>query len=82
MCDMIFSFEYSFLACWNEDDRQPLDKIFDGLHIINGTEHSEIEKMPFYLCYMEDAQKELVSYEAQWGEILEKLRTYGMYFRM
>lgn len=80
-CDMIFSFEYAFRACWNEDEREPIDKIFDGLHIINGVDHGD-EKMPFYMCYMEEAQKELETYELQWDEILEKLRSYGMYYRM
>lgn len=80
-CDMIFSFEYAFRLCWNEDKREPMERIFDGLHIINSTEHRD-EKVPFYMCYMQEAQKELGTYESQWSEILEKLRLYGMYFRM
>ena len=34
------------------------------------------------MCYMQEAQRELETYESQWGEILDKLRSYGMYFRM
>lgn len=81
-CDMIFSFEYAFRACWNEDDRDSVKKIFDGLHVINGIEETDIEKMPFYICYMLDARRELETYECQWSEILEKLRAHGMYYRM
>ncbi len=80
-CDMIFSFEYAFRACWNEDKREPMEKIFDGLHIINSAEQRD-KKVPFYMCYMQEAQQELETYETHWGEILDKLRSYGMYFRM
>ena len=79
---MIFSFEYAFRAWWNEDDRDSVKKIFDGLHVINGIEETDIEKMPFYICYMLDARRELETYECQWSEILEKLRAHGMYYRM
>jgi hypothetical protein len=34
------------------------------------------------MCYMDDAKKELEDYEKQWPEILDKLREYGMYFKM
>lgn len=67
-CDMIFSFEYAFRACWNEDKRESIDKIFDGLHIINSAEQRN-KNVPFYMCYMQEAQKELETYESQWGEI-------------
>ena len=77
-CDMIFSFEYAFRACWNKDEREPIDKIFDGLHIINGVDHGD-EKMPFYMCYMEEAQKELETMKS-WDVQSYALKGRGTYF--
>lgn len=33
-CDMIFSFEYAFRACWNTDERTTLEKLREGLYIV------------------------------------------------
>ena len=81
-CDMIFSFEYAFRACWNTDERASLEKIRDGLYIVEKAAPESDREIPFFMCYMDAAQKELEAYEKQWPEILEKLRIYGMYFKM
>ena len=81
-CDMIFSFEYAFKACWNADERGSLEKIRDGLNIIRKAAPENDKEVPFLMGYMETAQKELESYEKQWPEILEKLNKYGMFFKM
>ena len=81
-CDMIFSFEYAFRVCWNTDEREDLDKIRDGLFIVNNAMPDKIEKVPFYMCYMEKAQIEFLQYEMHWPEILGKLRKYGMFYTM
>lgn len=81
-CDMIFSFEYSFRACWDTDERGSLDKIRDGLFIMDNVMPDKKENVPFFLCYMKKAYNELSEYEKQWPEILGKLREYGMFFRM
>ncbi len=80
-CDMIFSFEYAFRVCL-DDERDALQKINEGLFIKENAMPTENEKVPFFLCYMKKAQDELNGYEEQWQEILEKLRRYGMFFRM
>ena len=82
VCDMIFSFEYAFRACWNSDERCTLDKINDGLYIVHNAQPKSQEKIPFYLCYMDEAMKELEKYESEWQIVLDKLRKYGMFFRM
>ena len=81
-CDMIFSFEYAFRACWNTDERTNLEKIRDGLYIVAKATPKNDKEVPFLMGYMELAQKELKNYERQWPEILEKLNKYGMYFRI
>lgn len=81
-CDMIFSFEYAFRVCWKTDKREDLDKIRDGLFIVNNAMPDKIEKIPFYMCYMEKAQIEFSQYEMHWPEILGKLRKYGMFYTM
>ena len=81
-CDMIFSFEYAFRTCWNDDERDALEKIMDGLYITENAMPDEKEKVPFFICYMKRAYDELAQYEKQWLEILAKLREYGMFFRM
>lgn len=81
-CDMIFSFEYAFRACWNSDERSTLDKIRDSLFIVPNAQPETQEKIPFYMCYMDEAIKELEEYESEWQTILDKLRKYGMFFRM
>ena len=79
---MIFSFEYAFRTCWNTDERTEFEKIREGLYIIEKPTLKSIKEVPFFMCYMDTAQKELESYEKQWPEILDKLRKYGMYFKM
>lgn len=81
-CDMIFSFEYAFRACWNTDERTTLEKLREGLYIVEKAAPKSDAEVPFFLCYMDDAKKELEEYEKQWPEILSKLREHGMYFRM
>lgn len=81
-CDMIFSFEYAFRTCWNDDDRGALEKIRDSLYITQNAMPDEKEKVPFFMCYMQRAYDELAEYEKQWPEILAKLRECGMFFRM
>lgn len=81
-CDMIFSFEYAFRECWEEDERSDLEKIREGLFIDDNAIPNQKEKIPFFMCHMKAAQDELAEYEKQWKEILDKLRNYGMYFRM
>lgn len=81
-CDMIFSFEYAFHACWNSDERTSLEKLRQGLFIIDKAAPKNNTEVPFFMCYMEEANKELEDYERQWPEILAKLREYGMYFKM
>lgn len=81
-CDMIFSFEYAFRACWQEDARGSLEKIRDGLCITENPMPDQKEKVPFLICYMQRAYDELVQYEKQWPEIRAKLRKNGMFFRM
>ena len=81
-CDMIFSFEYAFRTCWNTDERTEFEKIREGLYVIEKPTLKSIKEVPFFMCYMDTAQKELESYEKQWSEILDKLRKYGMYFKM
>ena len=34
------------------------------------------------MCYMDEAMKELEEYESEWQTVLDKLRKYGMFFRM
>lgn len=80
--DMIFSFEYAFRACWNTDARTSLEKIREGLYIVEKAAPKSDREVPFLMCYMDTAKKELEGYEKQWPEILEKLRKYGMYFKM
>lgn len=81
-CDMIFSFEYSFKACWNEDERAALKRIEDSLYITQNAKPCENERVPFFMCYMQRARDELAEYEKQWPEILGKLRKNGMFFKM
>ena len=81
-CDMIFSFEYAFRACWNSDERCTIDKIRDSMFIISNAKPEFQEKNPFYMCYMGEATKELEEYESEWQTVLDKLRKYGMFFRM
>jgi len=81
-CDMIFSFEYAFRACWNTDERTTLEKLREGLYIVEKAAPKSDAEVPFFMCYMDDAKKELEDYERQWPEILTKLREYGMYFKM
>lgn len=81
-CDMIFSFEYAFRACWNTDERTSLEKLREGLYIVEKAAPKSEAEVPFFMCYMDDAKKELEDYERQWPEILAKLREYGMYFKM
>ena len=79
---MIFSFEYSFRACWDSDERGSLDKIRDGLFVMDNVMPDKKENVPFFMCYMKKAYDELSEYEKQWPEILGKLREYEMFFRM
>ena len=79
---MIFSFEYAFRACWNSDERCTLDKIRDGLFIVPNAQPEAKEKIPFYMCHMDEAMKELEEYESEWQNVLDKLRKYGMFYRM
>lgn len=81
-CDMIFSFEYAFRACWNTDERTTLEKLREGLYIVEKAAPKSKAEVPFFMCYMDDAKKELEDYERQWPEILAKLSEYGMYFKM
>lgn len=81
-CDMIFSFEYAFRACWNTDERTSLEKLREGLYIEEKASPESDSEVPFFMCYMDDARKELEDYERQWPEILAKLREYGMNFLM
>ena len=78
-CDMIFSFEYAFRACWNTDERTK-EKLREGLYIVEKAAPESAAEVPFLMCYMDTAREELESYEKQWPEILEKLRKHGMYF--
>ena len=81
-CDMIFSFEYAFRVCWNTDERTSLEKVREGLYIMEKAAPRSDKEIPFLMCYLDMAQKELESYEQQWPEILDKLNKYGMYFKM
>lgn len=81
-CDMIFSFEYAFRVCWNTDERTSLEKVREGLYIMEKAAPKSDKEIPFLMCYLDMAQKELESYEQQWPKILDKLNKYGMYFKM
>lgn len=81
-CDMIFSFEYAFRTYYNEDTRESLEKIREGLVIVKNAIPDNKEEVPFFMCHMEKAQNELAEYEKEWPEILDKLRGYGMFYRM
>lgn len=79
--EMVYSFEYAFSSSFGNDSRNLPDKLHDSL-LINNTDPNKPEKIPFYLCFMQQAQEEFKRYEEAWPEILEKLRKYGMYYLM
>lgn len=80
--DMIYSFEYAFRTSWEDDDRTIMQKLRDGLYIPKKSVPDKIVNIPFMMGYMDKAQREMQQYEDMWPEVLEKLREYGMYFRM
>ena len=80
--DMIFSFEYAFHACWNEDERTEWEKIRQGLLVVENATPEKNTEVPFLMCYMDKAKEELEQYEREWPAILSKLRKCGMYFKM
>lgn len=80
--DMILSFESAFKVSWESDERDIIQKLRQNLFIERESKPNQIERIPFMLAYRFKAQEELARYEAQWPEILEKLRKYGMYFYM
>lgn len=80
--DMIYSFEASFKMTWENDERDTLQKLKDGLNIADKSVPERIEEIPFMMGYMNRAQAEMAEYEELWPEVLEKLRECGMYFVM
>ena len=78
-CDMIFSFEYAFRACWNTDERTTWKKLREGLYIVEKPHRKAMQKF-HSSCVIWMMQKRIEDYERQWPEILTKLREYGMYF--
>lgn len=80
--DMIFSFEYAFHVCWNEDERTEWEKIRQGLLVVENAAPEKNTEVPFLMCYMDKAKEELEQYEREWPEILSELRKCGMYFKM
>ncbi len=81
-CDMIFSFESAFMESLLDNGSDEITRIRDSLFIKDNAAPDEKEKVPFFICYMDRALKELAEYEKEWPKILEKLRKYGMFLRM